>query len=182
MAVLSAGAQDFKVVVNTDREPMAAGPFKPTVEGLSAYQCPQWFEDAKFGIWAHWGVQCAPEHGDWYARWMYQQGSDDYNFQIGVMDHPSRAGFMEWIPRWKAEHWSPDSLVAFYKSCGAKYFMAMANHHDNFDNYDSKYQPWNSVNMGPKKDIIKGWAEAAKKSGLSTRPAAAPTRKGRSRA
>ncbi len=166
MAVLSAGAQDFKIVVNTDREPMAAGPFKPTVEGLSAYQCPQWFEDAKFGIWAHWGVQCAPEHGDWYARWMYQQGSDDYNFQIGVMDHPSRAGFMEWIPRWKAEHWSPDSLVAFYKSCGAKYFMAMANHHDNFDNYDSKYQPWNSVNMGPKKDIIKGWAEAAKKSEL----------------
>lgn len=159
-------AQDFKVVVNTDKQPLPAGKFQPTVEGLSSYQCPEWFEDAKFGIWAHWGVQCAPEHGDWYARRMYQQGDDCYNFQIGVMDHPSKAGFMEWIPRWKAERWNPDSLVAFYKACGAKYFMAMANHHDNFDNYDSKYQPWNSVNMGPKKDIIGGWAAAAKKYGL----------------
>ena len=75
-------------------------------------------------------------------------------------------GFKDWIPRWKAENWNPDSLVALYKRCGAKYFVAMANHHDNFDNYDSKYQPWNSVNMGPKTDIIARWAAAAKHYGL----------------
>lgn len=166
MACMAVNAQDFKVVVNTDKEPLPAGKFQPTVEGLSSYKCPQWFEDAKFGIWAHWGVQCAPEYGDWYARQMYQEGNNDYKYQIAVMGHPSEKGFMEWIPRWKAEHWNPDSLVAFYKDCGAKYFMAMANHHDNFDNYDSKYQEWNSVNMGPRKDIIGGWATAAKKYGL----------------
>ncbi|MGI6233596.1 MAG: alpha-L-fucosidase [Prevotella sp.] len=159
-------AQDFKVVVNTDKEPMQTGKFKPTLKGLSGYQCPQWFEDAKFGIWAHWGVQCAAEYGDWYARKMYEQGHRYYRYQIAMMGHPSEKGFKDWIPRWKAEHWNADSLVAFYKECGARYFMAMANHHDNFDNYDSKYQPWNSVNMGPHKDIIGGWAAAAKKYGL----------------
>jgi alpha-L-fucosidase len=166
LACTALEAQDFKVVVNTEREPIHSGKYQPTMESLSDYQCPQWFEDAKFGIWAHWGVQCAPEDGDWYARNMYRQGSQQYKYQIATMGHPSEKGFKEWIPRWKAERWNPDSLVKLYKECGARYFMAMANHHDNFDNFNSKYQPWNSVNMGPKKDIIAGWAAAAKHYGL----------------
>ena len=166
LAVPVCHAQQFKVEVNTSSEPIHSGKFQPTVKGLSDYKCPQWFEDAKLGFWAHWGVQCAPEHGDWYARLMYEEGNGDYRNQIEVMGHPSVMGFKEWIPRWKAEHWNPDSLVALYKRCGAKYFMAMANHHDNFDNYDSKYQPWNSANMGPKTDIIGRWAAAAKRYGL----------------
>ncbi len=163
---LQATAQNFKVVTNTSQEPIAAGAFQPSIEGLSGYECPEWFRDAKFGIWAHWGVQCAPECGDWYARGMYQEGKWQYNYQYDVMGHPSEYGMKDWIPLWKAERWQPEELVKFYKESGARYFFAMANHHDNFDNYDSKYQPWNSVNMGPRRDIIGEWAKAAHNAGL----------------
>lgn len=156
----------FKVIANTDREPIAPGTFQPTVESLSQYECPEWFRDAKFGIWAHWGPQCQPEDGDWYARNMYTQRNGQYRYQIDVMGHPSEYGFKDWINEWKAEKWDPDFLIQLYKETGAKYFMALANHHDNMDLYNSRYQPWNSVNMGPKKDIIAGWAEACDKYGL----------------
>lgn len=142
------------------------GPFFPSWDSLKQYKTPTWFRDAKFGIWAHWGPQCQPENGDWYARSMYDEGSSNYNFHVNKYGHPSKAGFKEVIKEWKAENWNPDELVELYKNAGAKYFVGMANHHDNFDNYDSKYQPWNSVNLGPKKDIIGGWAKAAKKHGL----------------
>lgn len=163
---LLAGAQDVLIHVDTSREPIHAGKYEASTESLSDYQCPEWFRDAKFGIWAHWGVQCAAEDGDWYARGMYQQGNGQYNYQIDALGHPSEKGFKDWIPRWKAERWQPDSLVKFYKDCGARYFFCLANHHDNFDNWNSKYQPWNSVNMGPHKDIVGGWAAAARKQGL----------------
>ena len=160
------GEQNFKVVINTEQEPVMDGPFRPTVEGLSGYTCPEWFRDAKFGIWAHWGPQCAPEDGDWYARNMYFENNGNYRYQIDAMGHPSELGFKDWIPRFKAEQWNPDSLIRLYKETGARYFMTLANHHDNFDLWDSPYQPWNSVNMGPKRDIVRGWAEACKKYGL----------------
>lgn len=144
----------------------ADAPFKPTWDSLKQYKVPGWFQDAKFGIWAHWGAQCQPEHGDWYARGMYEEGSDHYNFHIKKYGHPSKFGFKDVINEWKAENWDPDALVELYKNAGAKYFVAMANHHDNFDNFNSSYQPWNSVKYGPKKDLIDGWAKAAKKHGL----------------
>ncbi|WP_077919787.1 alpha-L-fucosidase [Spirosoma sp. 209] len=147
-------------------EPMATGKFKPTWESLRQYSVPDWYRDAKFGIWAHWGAQCQPEHGDWYARSMYDEGSNDYKFHIEKYGHPSKAGFKDVIHQWKAENWNPDQLLSLYKRAGAQYFMAMANHHDNFDNYDSKYQSWNSTRLGPKKDIIGGWARAARQHGL----------------
>jgi alpha-L-fucosidase len=147
--------------------PIAAGPFQPTWDSLSSqYQTPAWFRDAKFGIWAHWGPQCQPEHGDWYARSMYMQGSADYKSHLAEYGHPSTNGFKDVIHVWKAEHFDPDRLLAFYKKNGAKYFMALANHHDNFDLFDSKYQPWNSVAIGPHQDLIGGWAAAARKNGL----------------
>ncbi|MDP9080005.1 MAG: alpha-L-fucosidase [Bacteroidota bacterium] len=147
-------------------ESVAPGPFKPSWESLQNFQVPDWFRDAKFGIWAHWGPQCQPEHGDWYARSMYIEGDDDYNFHIKKYGHPSKFGFKDVINQWTAERWEPEHLVKLYKNAGAKYFFAMANHHDNFDNYDSKYQSWNAVGMGPKKDIIGGWAKAAKNNDL----------------
>ena len=129
--------------------------FKPTWQSLeSQYQTPDWFRDAKFGIWAHWSAQAEPEQGDWYARNLYIQGSHDYEFQVAHFGHPSKAGFKEVIHKWKAKHFDPDKLLAFYQANGAKYFMALAVHCDNFDNYNSKYQPWNSVNFGPQRDII----------------------------
>lgn len=147
-------------------EKMAKGPFEAQWDSLAKYTVPKWFQDAKFGIWAHWGAQCQPEHGDWYARGMYEEGSDDYKFHINKYGHPSKFGFKDVINEWKAENWDPDKLVELYKNTGAKYFVAMANHHDNFDNYNSSYQAWNAVNLGPKKDLIGGWMKAAKKQGL----------------
>ncbi|GAA4316559.1 alpha-L-fucosidase [Mucilaginibacter gynuensis] len=146
--------------------PGGANVFEPTWASLSAYKVPDWFRDAKFGIWAHWGPQCQPERGDWYARGMYEEGSDQYKYHVQKYGHPSKFGFKDVINEWKAENWQPEELMALYKSAGAKYFMALANHHDNFDLYDSSHQPWNSVKLGPKKDLIAGWAKAAKKQGL----------------
>jgi len=148
-------------------EPIAAGPFKPTWESLQTYQTPEWYRHAKFGMWAHWGPQCQPEAGDWYARNMYQEGSWQYKIHLKKYGHPSKFGFKDVINEWKAERWDPEELVSLYKSAGAQYFMALANHHDNFDLYDSTYQnSWNSTKIGPKKDLIGGWAKAARNNGL----------------
>lgn len=156
----------FPSFLASQSTPSTGGPFTPDWNSLSRYKAPEWFRDAKFGIWAHWGPQCQPEQGDWYARGMYEEGSGYYNWHVKNYGHPSVAGFKDVIHAWKAEQWDPDSLVRFYKRVGAKYFFALANHHDNFDLWDSKYQPWNSVNMGPKKDIIAGWEKAARENGL----------------
>jgi alpha-L-fucosidase len=154
------------VIVSTSAEPVAKGKFQPTWGSLQQYQVPEWFRDAKFGIWAHWGPQCEPERGDWYAREMYSQGHWKYNEHVKLYGHPSTNGFKEVIREFKAENWNPEKLLALYKRAGAQYFFALANHHDNFDNYDSKYQPWNAVNLGPKHDLIGGWAKAARKNGM----------------
>ena len=159
-------AEEPTVIVSTAAEPVAAGKFQPTWESLRQYRCPQWFRDAKFGIWAHWGPQCQPEAGDWYARGMYQAGGWQYQFHTNHYGSPAQFGFKDVIHEWQAEQWDPDKLVALYKRAGAQYFFALANHHDNFDLWDSKYQPWNSVALGPKKDLIGGWAAAARKYGL----------------
>jgi alpha-L-fucosidase len=148
-------------------ERVRSGPFQPNWQSLtSQYKCPDWFRDAKFGMWAHWSAQCVPEHGDWYAREMYIQGNNHYNYHVRTYGHPSKFGFMEFDNLWKAEKWEPEQLMALYKKAGAKYFMSLANHHDNFDAYDSKYHPWNSVNVGPKKDIVGTWAKVARANGL----------------
>lgn len=151
---------------NPKRE-IAKGIFEPTWESFEQnYQCPEWFRDVKFGIWAHWSAQCVPEAGDWYARQMYIQGWSQYNYHVANYGHPSEFGFMELDNLWKADKWNPDSLMALYKDAGAKYFVTLANHHDNFDNYDSKYHKWNSVNVGPKKDIVGTWEKIARENGL----------------
>lgn len=143
------------------------GVFEPTWESLSQnYQAPEWFADAKLGIWAHWGIQCVPEAGDWYARAMYQQDQNKYREHVRRFGHPTEFGMKDFIPMWKAENFHPEELLSLYKSVGARYFVCMANHHDNFDNYNSKYQPWNSVNMGPKRDIVGEFAKAARANGL----------------
>ncbi|WP_374693560.1 alpha-L-fucosidase [Bacteroides thetaiotaomicron] len=145
---------------------MMQGKFQPTWESLANYKIPEWFRNVKFGIWAHWGPQCVEGSGDWMARSLYMENSPEYRHHIANYGHPSEFGFKDIIPLWKAEKWDPDKLVAFYKKIGAQYFFALGNHHDNMDLWDSKYQPWNSVNMGPKKDILKGWERAARKHGL----------------
>jgi len=159
------------VIVSTAAEPVAAGKFEPTWDSLHQYRMPEWFRDAKFGIWAHWGPQCEPGRGDWYARHLYLEngplwGANVTAFHRQTYGHPSKVGFKDVIHRWKAERWDPEKLVALYKRAGARYFFALANHHDNLDLWDSKYQPWNSVRVGPGKDLIAGWAKAARANGL----------------
>ena len=159
MITLSANAQRENVTVET-------GAFGNTWESLSAWECPQWFKDAKFGIWAHWGPQCEAEAGDWYARFMYYQGSGAYNYHVSHYGNPATFGLKDLCNAWKAENWNPSELVNLYKSVGARYFMVLGNHHDNFDLWDSPYQEWNSVNVGPKKDLVGGWSEACHAAGL----------------
>jgi alpha-L-fucosidase len=160
-------SQENKIIdVSTDNEAIAAGKFEPTWQSLSQYKVPDWFRNAKFGIWAHWGPQCQPEQGDWYGRFMYNEGSEQYKWHVEHYGHPSEAGFKEVINDWKAQNWDPEKLVKLYKRVGAQYFFAMANHHDNLDLWDSKYQQWNTKHVGPKKDIVAGWAKASKKYNL----------------
>src|SRR5881628_190876 len=112
-------------------EPIAEGKFKPSWESLGKYKVPEWYRNAKFGLWAHWGPQCEPEQGDWYARQMYIQGHRQYIAHSARYGHPSKSGFKDVIHQWRAEEWRPDELLALYQQAGAKYFMALANHHDN---------------------------------------------------
>ena len=144
----------------------APGPFEPTWESLEQYRCPNWFRDAKFGIWTCWGPHTVPGADDWYARNMYIEGSPTYEHHVKTYGHPSKFGFKDFIPLWKGEKFDPDRLAALFKQAGAKYLATLASYHDNFDCFNSKYHGWNSVNMGPKKDIAGLWRQAALKHGL----------------
>ena len=159
-------AVGMTVSAQTTNVEVQTGAYSPDWNSLSAWECPEWFKDAKFGIWAHWGPQCHAEAGDWYARFMYYRGSGQYNWHVSHFGDPATFGLKDLCNDWKAQNWNPEELVNLYKSVGARYFMALGNHHDNFDLWDSPYQEWNSVNVGPKKDLIKGWSEACKKAGL----------------
>lgn len=133
---------------------------------VSGYRAPDWFRDAKFGMWAHWSAQCVPEEGDWYAREMYLQGSRANKAHVAKYGHPTQVGFMEIVGKWKGERWDPARLLDLYKKAGAKYFVALANHHDNVDTYASSHNPWNTTRVGPRKDIVGTWAKLARERGL----------------
>jgi alpha-L-fucosidase len=145
---------------------IAKGPFEPTWESLRKYQCPDWFRDAKLGIWAHWGPQCVPMYGDWYARHMYWEGHPQYLHHWRNYGHPSKHGYKDVAKLWKAERFDPEGLMDLYAKAGAKYFVAQAVHHDNFDNWNSTHNPWNATKVGPMRDIVGLWKQAATKRGL----------------
>jgi hypothetical protein len=143
--------------------PVADGPYSSDWKAMSQhYQAPEWWRDAKFGAWAHWDPQSMPEDGDWYARGMYQEGSRQYRYHTNHFGHPSEYGYKDIAHNWVIDRWKPNELMDLYREMGARYFMAMGDHHDNFDNFDSKYQPWNSVNVGPKADVVGTWEKAAR--------------------
>ena len=146
----------------------ASGQFQPDWNLISQqYRTPEWFRDAKFGIWQHWDPQSVPEYGDWYARGMYQQGSAQYNYHVAHYGHPSQFGYKDITHLFTCSQWDPDALVKLYvQQGGAKYFVALANHHDGYDNWNSTYQPWNSTTVGVKKDVIGLWAQSARKYGV----------------
>ncbi len=145
---------------------MEQPPFTNTAQSLQSPACPDWFRDAKFGIWSHWGPQAVPRQGDWYARRMYMEGERQYRHHLETYGHPSQHGYKNIIPLWKAEKFDPDALMAQYVAAGARYFVSMGVHHDNFDLWNSKFHRWNAVEMGPKRDIVGAWKAAANKFGL----------------
>lgn len=149
-----------------DYSQIAQGAFDPTVESLRNFECPHWFRDAKFGIWSHWGPQSVPMFGDWYARNMYMEGSPQYLYHWRKYGHPSQFGYKDIIKLWKAENFDPTALMDLYVEAGAKYFVAQAMHHDNFDNFDSAHNYWNSVKVGPMRDICALWQAEARRHNL----------------
>ena len=140
--------------------------FQPTLDSLKTYQSPAWFRDAKFGIWSHWGPQAVPRRGDWYARFMYVPGHPHYAHHVEQYGHPSQHGYKDIIPLWKAEKFDPEALMDQYVAAGAKYVVSMGVHHDNFDPWNSRHHRWNAAAMGPKRDIVGAWRDAARRRGL----------------
>jgi len=152
---------------NLPKFPAATGSFTADWKALGlAYSAPQWWRDAKFGAWAHWDPQSMPEQGDWYAYHMYQEGSADFNYNVAHFGDPSVYGYKDICKNWVVDLWDPSALMDLYVQMGAKFFMSMGAHHDNFDNFDSAYQPWNSVKVGVQKDMVGTWAPIARQKGL----------------
>lgn len=144
------------------------GPFAPTWESIEKNYpgTPEWLNDAKFGIWVHFGPQSAGESGDWYARKMYVQGTPAYENHLKRYGHPSQSGYKEVLNSWNPVKYDPKALVKLYKEAGARFLIIQAVHHDQFDMWNSKYQPWNSVKIGPKRDFMAEWEHAARKAGI----------------
>jgi alpha-L-fucosidase len=153
-------------------DPSASGPvhYEPTIESLKQAEVPEWFRDGKLGIFMHWGPESIPGVAStWYARWMYEQGSEGYKYHCATYGHPSKFGYKDICKLFKAPKFDQaqaDRLVALYKQAGARYVVPVAAHHDNFDMWDSKYQPrWNSMATAGK-DVVGMWQKAAAKAGL----------------
>lgn len=183
---LTIGMNDGDVAVNIDRVisgdgdlglppdiwnlpslPVASGQYTPDWTEMSRhYVVPEWWRDAKFGAWAHWDSQSMPDQGDWYARGMYIEGHPQYEYHVKHFGHPSEYGYKDICHNWVIDKWNPDELMNLFVDMGARYFMAMGVHHDNFDCWNSTYQPWNSVKVGPKVDVVSIWEKAARKHGM----------------
>ena len=143
---------------------MEQGPYTTDWSNLSRqYNTPAWWRDAKLGAWSHWDPQSMAEYGDWYALRMYNEGHPQSNYHREHFGHPSEYGYKELCRDWKTDLWDPEDLMNLYEKMGARYFLALGNHHDNFDCWESKYQPWNSVNIGPHQDIVGIWEKVARK-------------------
>ncbi len=148
--------------------PIAAGPFEPTWESIEKNYPgePAWLREAKFGIWVHFGPQSAGESGDWYARKLYTEGTSAYKNHLKRYGHPSEVGYKEVLRDWNPSKLDPAKLTKIYQDAGARFLMIQGVHHDNYDLWNSRYQPWNSVNIGPKRDFIGEWAKACRANGL----------------
>jgi alpha-L-fucosidase len=148
--------------------PIAPGPFEPTWESIEKHYPgePSWLREAKFGIWVHFGPQAAGKSGDWYARNLYKPSHNAYKNHLKNYGHPSEVGYKEVLRAWNPDKLDPVALVATYRDAGARFLIIQGVHHDNFDLWNSRYQPWNSTRLGPKRDLLGEWAKAAKNAGI----------------
>ena len=144
-----------------------AGPYRPDWESLRHYETPDWYKDAKFGIFIHWGVYSVPAFGsEWYPRMMYQEGSAEYKHHLATYGPPSTFGYKDFIPRFKAEHFDPVQWAELFKASGARYVVPVFEHHDGFAMYDSGISDWTTVKMGPHRDMYGELAKALRERGL----------------
>jgi len=148
--------------------PIAAGPFEPTWESIEKNYPgePAWLREAKVGIWVHFGPQSAGESGDWYARKLYTPGTTAYQNHLKKYGHPSVSGYKEVLRDWNPTKLDPAALTKIDQAAGARFLMIQGVHHDNYDMWNSRYQPWNSVNIGPKRDLLGEWAKACRANGM----------------
>ena len=143
------------------------GPFRPDWESLQRYEVPEWYKDAKFGIFIHWGVYSVPAFGnEWYPRNMYREDSEEYKHHIATYGPQDKFGYKDFIPLFKAEHFDPAAWARLFKEAGAKYVVPVAEHHDGFAMYDSGLSDWTAAKMGPHRDIIGDLAKAVRAEGL----------------
>lgn len=131
------------------------GPFKPDWNSLSAFQIPEWFRNAKFGIFVHWGLYSIPAfNNEWYSRNMYIQGTDEFEHHRKTYGAHKDFGYKDFIPHFKAEQFEPSEWANLFKEAGARYIVQVAEHHDGFQMYDSELSEWNAKKMGPKRDVV----------------------------
>jgi alpha-L-fucosidase len=153
----------LKEVDDADRE----GPFRPDWESLQKYEAPEWYKDAKFGIFIHWGAYSVPAFGnEWYPRNMYREGSDEYKHHIATYGPQDKFGYKDFLPMFKAEKFDPAAWAELFKKAGAKYVVPVAEHHDGFAMYDSGLSDWTVAKMGPHRDTTGELAKAVRAAGL----------------
>jgi alpha-L-fucosidase len=143
------------------------GPFRPDWHSLGKYQVPQWYQDAKFGIFIHWGLYSVPGFAnEWYSRNMYEQGSPEFNHHVAAYGPQNKFGYKDFIPMFKAEHFDPQQWARLFRDAGAKYVVPVAEHHDGFPMYDSNLTDWCAGKMGPRRDLLGELAKAIRAEGL----------------
>ena len=143
------------------------GEYKDNWDSLSRHKTPQWFQDAKFGIFIHWGIYSVPAFGnEWYSRNMYIQGSTEFEHHVKTYGAQKDFGYKDFIPMFKAEKFDAEQWISLFKRAGAKYVVPVAEHHDGFQMYDSALSKWNAAKMGPCRDVLGELSEQAKKEGL----------------
>ena len=154
-------------LLNEVERGIKVGPFRADWESLQKYEIPSWYQDAKFGIFIHWGVYSVPAFGnEWYPRNMYREGSDEYKHHIATYGAPDKFGYKDFIPRFKAEHFDPAAWARLFKEAGARYVIPVAEHHDGFAMYDSGLSDWTAAKAGPHRDIIGELSKAVRAEGL----------------
>ena len=143
------------------------GPFRPDWESLDHYQVPDWYKDAKFGIFIHWGVYSVPAFGnEWYPRDMYKEGTSEFQHHLAVYGPQDKFGYKDFVPLFKAEKFDPDAWARLFKDAGAKYVIPVFEHHDGFAMYDCSLSDWTAAKMGPHRDLMGDLAKAVRQQGL----------------
>lgn len=158
---------DLKPYLEKIDRVIAQGPYQDTWESLSAYQAPEWYQNAKFGIFIHWGIYSVPAFGsEWYSRNMYIQGSPEYEHHIATYGKHAEFGYKDFIPMFRAEHFDPDKWAELFRKAGARYVVPVAEHHDGFQMYRSEISHWNACEMGPKRDVLGELKESCVRLGM----------------